>query len=125
MLQNISLRLARGHGHPEGSNHYGYEIIAPLDSSGHLDTETWRQRRDQCRVRRIWAGEPDRHGRLIHRSGGANGATWIIDYDDTSTVDDEAGYRLDAHRFVEGEYVSIRDDDGDLHTFKFTHVGRA
>jgi len=125
MLQKVSLRIARSHEHPEGSDRHGYEIMAPLDPSGHLDAAAWRQTRDRCRVRRIWPGEPDRHGRLIYRAGGQDGATWVIDYDDASSTDDEAGYRLDAHRFIEGEYVSIRDDEGDLHTFKVTHVGRA
>jgi hypothetical protein len=76
-------------------------------------------------VRRIWDGEPVRQGLLVHRAGGLDGATWIIDYDDQTTADDEAGYRLNSHPFIEGEYVSIRDDEGDLHTFAVTHVGRA
>jgi hypothetical protein len=32
--------------------------------------------------------------------------------------DDETGYRLDMHRFVVGEYVSVRDAHGRSHTFK-------
>ena len=66
-----------------------------------------------------------RHGELVHRPGGANGATWIVDYDDRTSADDEAGYRFDAHRFVESEYVSIWDDAGELHTFVVKHVGKA
>ena len=125
MLQNISLRLARSPGHPEGSSQHGYDIVAPLDGTGHLDADGWRKARDRCRVRRIRAGEPVRHGRLVHRAGGANGATWLIDYDDRTTADDEPGYRLDTHRFVEGEYVSVRDEEGALQTFAVTHVGEA
>ncbi len=125
MLKKISLRLARSPEHPEGSDRHGYDIIAPLDAAGRLDSEAWRDLRDRCRVRRIWAGEPDRHGRLVHRPGGADGATWFIDYDDRSRLDDEAGFRLDKHVLIEGEYVSIRDDDGDMHTFRVRHVGPA
>src|SRR5829696_4411205 len=125
MLQTISLRLARSPKHPEGSALYGYDIIAPLDASGHLDAEGWRKARDRCRVRRFEAGEPVRHGRLVHRAGGAEGATWVIDYDDRTSADDEAGYRLNSHRFVAGEYVSIHDDQGELHTFAVTQVGKA
>ena len=125
MLQNISLRLARSAEHPEGSPAHGYDIVAPLDPAGHLDAEGWHKARDRCRVRRIWNGEPVRHGRLVHRAGGADGATCIFDYDDRTITDDESGYRLDAHRFVEGEYVSIRDDAGELHTFVVKHVGKA
>ena len=36
--------------------------------------------------------------------------------------DDEIGYRLDAHRFLPGEYVSLADDEGDLQTFRVTTV---
>src|SRR5215204_3576641 len=103
MLQNISLRLARSPQYPQGSSLHGYDIIAPLDETGHLAAESWREARDRCRVRRIWVGEPVRHGLLVHRAGGLDGATWIINYDDQTTADDEAGYRLNAHRFIEGE----------------------
>ena len=92
MLQNISLRLARNPEHPEGSPLHGYDIVAPLDPAGHLDAESWRKARDRCRVRRIRDGEPTRHGRLVHRAGGADGATWVIDYDDRTSADDEACY---------------------------------
>lgn len=125
MLQTISLRLARSHEKPEGSARHGYEIVAPIDAAGRLDPDEWRKMRERCRVRRIWAGEPDRHGRLVHRPGGAGGATWIIDYDDRTAADDEAAFRLGDHRMIEGEYVSIRDEDGDLHTFRVTRVGQA
>ena len=36
--------------------------------------------------------------------------------------DDEAGYRFNTHPFRPGEYVSIKDDDGDLHTFQVVTV---
>jgi hypothetical protein len=117
VLYRITLHLARSKGYPEGSASRGYEILAPLTSKGRLDSDTWRELRDHCRVRRFWTGEPDYNGRLVHRAGGAGGATWLIDYDDRSADDDEAGYRLDTHTFTPGEYVSIKDDDGDLHTF--------
>ena len=31
--------------------------------------------------------------------------------------EDEAGYRFGSHKFLPGEYVSIRGHDGELHTF--------
>ncbi|ACA17976.1 conserved hypothetical protein [Methylobacterium sp. 4-46] len=123
MLSTITLTLARCPDFPEGSAGRGYEIVAPLDADGHLDAAQWQARRDHCRVRRFWTGEPDRHGRLIHRAGGSGGATWLIDYDDRSTQDDEPGYRLGSHRFVEGEYVSLRDaETEELHTFRVARV---
>jgi hypothetical protein len=122
VLHRVRLELARSHDFPDGSARHGYEITAPLDASGLLDPHEWNSKRAKCRVRRFWAGEPDRHGRLVHRAGGAGGATWLIDYDQDTTDDDEAGYRLGAHRFQAGEYVSIRDEDGELHTFKVAQV---
>lgn len=121
-LSRIVLHLARSREFPNGSAQHGYEIIAPLDSSGHLDAEAWKAVRDQCRVRRFWAGAPDREAILVHRAGGAEGATWLIDYDRSSELDHEAGYRLGGHVLAEKEYVSIRDEDGDLHTFKVVSV---
>lgn len=122
MLHHITLHLARSKDFPEGSPRHGYEITAPLDESGHLDQAEWREKRLQCRVRRFWPGEPDRQGRLIHRAGGADGATWLIDYDLDRVTDDEAGYRLGKHRFVPGEYVTILDEDEKLHTFQVVAV---
>ncbi len=73
-----------------------------------------------CKVRRFWAGEEDQHGLLVHKAGGAKGATWTFDYDAAGNDDDEAGYRFGDHLFQIGEYVSIRDEDGALLTFIVT-----
>lgn len=123
-LHRVTLTLARCPDHPDGSAGRGYEIVAPLGLDGHLDAALWRETRDHCRVRRFWTGEPDRHGRLVHRAGGEGGATWLIDYDDRTTDDDEPGYRLGTHAFIRGEYVSIREaDDAQYHTFLVARVG--
>ncbi len=118
MLQRITLHLGRNAAYPEGSASHGYDITAPLDADGHIDPLAWQDLRELCRVRRFWAGEPDRHGWLIHRAGGSGGATWVIDYDDAASADDETGYKLDKHRFAIDEYVSIRQDDGEMLPFK-------
>lgn len=125
-LRRVTLTLARCPEHPEGSAGRGYEIVAPLGPEGRLDAALWQETRDHCRVRRFWTGERDRHGRLVHRAGGEGGATWLIDYDDRTTDDDEAGYRLGTHAFLEGAYVSIRGaDDAAYHTFRVDRVGPA
>ena len=36
--------------------------------------------------------------------------------------DDELGYRFGAHKFAPGEYVSIADERGELHTFRVMSV---
>ena len=125
-LRRVTLTLARCPDYPDGSAGRGYEIVAPLGPGGHLDAALWRAIRDHCRVLRFWTGEPDRHGRLVRRAGGEGGATWLIDYDDRTTADDEPGYRLGAHAFVPGEYVSIREvDDAAYRTFMVARVGDA
>lgn len=112
-LKKIRLNLARTKEHPEGSARHGYEFLAPLDAEGHIDTEAWRKVRETCRVRRFWGGEAEDVGHLVHRPGGS----WAFRYDIAGDEDDEAGYRFGAHPFVVGEYVSIKDEDGDLNTF--------
>lgn len=117
-FHQIRLELAREPGHPEGSNSIGFELTAPLDGNGRLSAEVWRKNRDRCRVRRFADDEPDRIGRLARRPGGS----WYFDYDAARRDDDEAGFRLGDERFVVGEYVSIRDDEDRMHTYRIVSV---
>ena len=121
-LKRILLTLARSKEHPQGSSRHGYEIVAPLDAAGRLDPQAWKHVRQSCKVRRFWAGEADDIGHLVHRPGGAGGATWTFDYDETTIDDDEAGFRLGEPVLAPGEYVSVRDDDEVWHTFKVEWV---
>ena len=104
MLKRIRLNLAR------------YEFVAPLDADGRIDPELWHRYREHCGVRRFWEGEDDEFGRLLHKPGGAQHARWLFDYGETTQDDDEAGYRFGDHVFRNGEYVSIRGEDGEMHT---------
>jgi len=122
VFKRIRLNLARSKEFPVGSSRHGYEFVAPLDDKGHIDPEQWRQHREYCRVRRFWGGEPDEIGRLIYKPGGPEHSRWVFDYDETAEEDDEAGYRFASHAFVPGEYVSIRDEDGEMHTFQVATV---
>jgi hypothetical protein len=121
-LKRIRLDLARSKEFPNGSSQHAYEFVAPLDADAHIDAGLWRENRDYCGVKRVWKGEPDQAGRLVHKPGGAEHARWVFDYDNSADDDDEAGYRFGVHRFVPGEYVSIKDDDGDMHTFVVVSV---
>lgn len=121
-LARITLNLARSPQYPQGSAAHGYVIAAPLDERQCLDAEAWKKARHLCRVRRFWQGEPDRVGTLVHQAGGPDGATWAIDYDPRDRDDDEAAYRLGSHRFAPGEYVSIRDTEGEMHTFRVARL---
>ena len=122
VLKRIRLNLARSKEFPSGSARHGYEFVAPLDANGHIDAEVWKKYRQHCGVRRFWAGEDDEIGHLVHKPGGAEHARWVFDYDATAEDDDEAGYRFGHHIFRNGEYVSIRDEDGDMHTFQVVSV---
>lgn len=116
-LKRIRLTLARDHDFPNGSDARGYDFIAPVDNAGHLLVDEWRDARDRCRVCRFWAGRPDEIGRLVHKRGGSQGATWTFDYDPKSSEDDEPAYKLDQHHLVPGEYISITEHDGVQRTF--------
>ena len=113
-FKRIRLNLARSKEFPQGSPRHGYEFVAPLDGSGHIDAALWKQYRDFCRVRRFWEGDADEHGFLVHRPG--------VDYDQTVEADDESGYRFGTHAFRPGEYVSIRNEEGEMHTYQVATV---
>ena len=120
-LHRMTLVLARGPGHPDGDAAFGYDIIAPLNDEGHLDAAMWKAHRAACTVRRFRPGEDDRFGMLVHRAGGADGATWTIDYDTSRDDDDESGYRLDRHIFRVGDYVTFREGR-DEHAFRIVDI---
>lgn len=120
-LSLIRLELAREKDHPNGSSLHGYEIIAPLDESGHLDSSVWKKQHTRCTVRRFWDGEEDRHGELVHTARGK----WAISYDPNSDLDDEPIFRLDRHLLGLGNYVSITEADNAQHTYRVTSVKAA
>ncbi len=110
---HIRLELAREIGHPIGDTEHGYDILAPLLPDGFIDGDLATKNKDKCRVRRFRPDEEDAIGKLLRGPGGR----WIIDYDDAKSDDDEAGFRFGQEKFVLGEYVSIKEDDGEMHTF--------
>jgi hypothetical protein len=112
-FRHIRLELAREAGHPIGDTEHGYDILAPLLNDGHIDGDLATENKDKCRVRRFRSGEEDAIGKLLRGPGGR----WHIDYDDARSDDDEAGFRFDTECFSVGEYISIKEDDGEMHTF--------
>lgn len=114
-LNRVRLELARDPEFLEGSTQHGYEFVAPIDSEGHIDVEAWRAIRERCRVRRFWEGEPDEHGHLVRTRSG----DWAFHYDISGDpTEDEPGFRFGSHLFKPDEYVSIKEQDGTLRTFK-------
>jgi hypothetical protein len=121
-FKRIRLTLARSKDFPEGSTRHGYEFVAPLDAADHIDVAAWKKDQAHCRVRRFWAGEDDQVGQLVHRPGGPDHGRWLFDYNPQRADDDERGYRFGSHPFRVGEYVSLRDSDDVLHTFRVASV---
>ena len=121
-LKRIRLNLARSKEFPQGSPRHGYEFVAPLDGNGHIDVALWRAHRDHCRVRRFWEGQDDEIGFVVHKPGGPEHGRWMFDYNPRRADDDESGYRFGTHAFRTGEYVSIRDEDGEMHTYVVASV---
>ncbi len=118
-IRVVRLELARDHDFPLGSDSRGYELHAPLTEDGHIDAEGWRKHRKNCKVRRFWVGEDDEIGHLRHTQGG----TWTFHYDETEAdLDDEPGFKFESRVFKVGEYVSVREHDGTLRTFKVVSV---
>lgn len=118
-LKKIRLELARDRDFPEGSRHHGYEFVAPLDADDRIDAGAWRAARDKCRVRRFWDGDPDEIGHLVRKPNGS----WSFHYDiHGNEDDDDTGYRFGDHQFLLGEYVSLREHDEELRTFRVVSV---
>ncbi|CAN0407628.1 unnamed protein product [Phaeothamnion confervicola] len=119
LLRHVRLELARDHDFPDGSSERGYELVAPLDDEGRLLAAAWKVIPDRCRVRRFWPRERDDVGHIVHKPGGA----WAFHYDiHGDPAHDETGWHLDTHKFVPGEYVSIKEQDGVLRTFRVRAV---
>jgi hypothetical protein len=115
-ISHIVLELARERGHPEGDPSHVYHFNLPLLPDGRIDSEGWRRNRPLCRVRRERLGQAALYGQIRHGPGGR----WFLDY--PGAQNDETGFRLESEHFVLGEYVSIREDDGHLHTFRVTSI---
>ena len=114
-MKQIRLELARDPDFPNGSRRHGYLLTAPLDNMDRIIPEDWKANRDECRVMRFWGDEEHEVGHLIRKPGGA----WAFHYDIHGPEDDEeTGYRFGDERFRPGEYVSIREHDGETRTFR-------
>ena len=94
MLKKIRFELARTKEFPEGNARCGYELMAPLDPTGHIDPDGWAKAKDKCTVRRFWERAADEHGKL-RKSGQSH---WYFDYG-PGTEDDEPVFKLDRHVF--------------------------
>lgn len=118
LISHIELDLAREPGHPLGDRNHVYHLYLPLTAEHTIDAKAWHDNQALCHVRRQRPNEQEARGRILHGPGGR----WIFDYDDSSGRDDEVGFKLGTERFVPGEYISIREDDGKTHVFQVVSV---
>lgn len=117
-FRRIRLELAREPEYPNGNPRDGYEFAVPLTEGGRIDAETWRKHRDHCRVRRFRDDSVPRLGRVARKPGGQ----WFFDYEPGNDADDEVGFRFGEEAFVPGEYVSVRNDDDEVHVYRVVTV---
>ncbi len=119
-LSKIHMELARSPEFPNGSALHGFEFVAPINSDGFIDVESWREQKENCRVVRFWGTQEHELGHLVRKPGGS----WAFHYDiHGDEDDDDTGYRFGAHPLRAGEYLSIKDhDDDEMHTFKVMSV---
>lgn len=114
-MKHIRMELARDQDFPQGSRQHGYILIAPLDNMDRIEAAEWKANREKCRVTRFWGSDEHEIGHLVRKPGGA----WAFHYDiHGNEDDDETGYRFGDERFRPGEYVSIREQDGEMRTFR-------
>ena len=120
-LTRVILRLGRNPdaGFPDGDDDYGYVIQAPLDANGKLDPDLWREKKAQCTVRRFHPRETAADGWLRVR-----GDNWYFWYDEEDEGAAEPVFKLGAHELRPGEYVTVREGDGDVLTFRVAEAVR-
>jgi len=125
-LRKVTLHAARSKEFPDGSIRHGYDFVAPLTGEGRIDLDAWKEHRGECFAHRFWAGEPTMQGLLVHRAGGRGGSTWAFEWKSPKPAanDEEEGFRFGDHAFKVGEYVSVREAEGELRTFRVASVGK-
>ena len=125
-LRKVTLQAARSKAFPDGSIRHGYDFVAPLTEEGRIDLDAWRVHRGECFAHRFWADEPTMQGLLVHRAGGRGGSTWTFEWKSPHAAanDEDEGFRFGDHAFKVGEYVSVREPEGGLLTFRVTSVGK-
>jgi hypothetical protein len=115
MMRTVRLEVARCHEFPNGSAAHGYELHVPLTAAGKLDRKSWLTHRAETVFRRFWGDEED-HGEIRHRTYG-----WALAFaggsEQTETI-----FRADDHRFALGEYLSIKERDGIIRTFRIVSI---
>jgi len=91
----------------------GYELIAPLDPDGYLDTESWLDHRAACHARPFGSGMGSEQDRLIYTCK----RRWIL-----LTASDGRVRHIATHRFVEGGSIVVAESDGTTRSFRVARL---
>ena len=123
-LKKVTLHAARSKEFPDGSIRHGYEFAAPLTPEP--GGSTWRPGRlVAANVSCIASGATNRRSAVfwcIAPAGAAARAGRSNTDRSPRRDEEEAGYRFGDHVFRVGEYVSIREEGGELVPFKVVEV---
>jgi hypothetical protein len=112
------MELARNRDFPEGSPRHGYLLHAPLDRNGRLDLGEFEAGRNRASVEEFWGDADPKRGRLVHRSRNL----WSFSF---GADDEEPIFHFGDHRFLPGEYLTVRDLSGKDLTFRVMTVTHA
>jgi hypothetical protein len=115
-MQQISLRLASGPGLPEGDPFWGLELTAVLTPEAQIDAIAWELDPEPWPARRFWPDRDDWHGELIRAAD-----AWALR---AKQDDNEPLWLLEGKLFRPGEYVTIRQPDGEEWVFRTVGVDR-
>ncbi|MCZ8195233.1 MAG: hypothetical protein ACK5QD_13135 [Brevundimonas sp.] len=112
-LHHIRMELARDADAPDGDPDVGYDLVLPLDDNRRLaGAEAFANQPQAGRVRRFRDGETEAIGQLKHGPGGV----WRLEFEGEPRP--EVAFRLGEEQFQPGEYVAIREADGDYHPYR-------
>jgi hypothetical protein len=114
----IRMELARNPEFPEGSQHHGYILHAPLDRNGRLNVPEFEAERSRAAVEEFWGDTDPKRGHLVHR----NQTLWSFSF---GKSDEEPIFHFGDHIFSPGEYLTVRDLSGANLTFRVKSVVRS
>jgi hypothetical protein len=112
------MELARNRDFPQGSQHHGYLLHAPLNRDGRLDLDEFEAGRNRAVVEEFWGDIDPKRGKLLHR----NRSLWSFSF---GANDEEPIFHFSDLCFVPGEYLTVRDLSGKDLIFRVTSVTRA
>ena len=114
-MKTIHLELARNADHPDGNSADAYELHATLTADGKVDLAGTDAQ--LMTFARFLPGRDPVHGQLVRTDSGE----WAFSYE-AGDDDDEKIVGLEDHALVEGNYLTVIQDDRHEHVYRVTAV---